>query len=119
MMNNSFLNKIKEFFHKIFFKNEIKRIEASEDESIVNNANSNFKDDLLVNTNVNDKNLECSKIANQIFNDEIDCYDLTDEQADDMIEYFNYDIKEKQKELERIKNNIIKMKNSNSFSTNS
>lgn len=113
---SSFISKIKEFFNRIFSKNDIKliqekneEIKLQENESIL--STSNFRDDLIISTNVNNESIKCKEIANKIFSEEIDCYDLTDEEADEMIDYFKYDINEKEKELQRIKNNILRIKN--------
>lgn len=51
------------------------------------------------------------KTASKLAKGEITSDDLTDEEVDEMIEYFEKDIESKNREIERIKTHIISIKN--------
>lgn len=49
-------------------------------------------------------------LAEKLKREEIDCDDLNDEEIDEMIEFFSNDIKEKDREIEKIKEEILEIK---------
>ena len=54
--------------------------------------------------------MQSLKILQNLINEEISVYELTDSETDEIIDYVKEDIEEKDKELNRIKKNITKMK---------
>lgn len=104
------IKKIKMFFYNVFMGKGIKQINASfEEDANKVPEQTNFIEE--VSSKVDNNSLSVQELANQIMSDEVDCYNLTDEQADTMIEYFIKDIAKKENELEKIKNHILEMKN--------
>lgn len=129
-MNNSLIKtnsvwyKIKRFFSKIFgekkdnirenintSKNIIDKTveEVNEKIEIKKETEKTFKEEISYKEEIKEKNRK-EEIANELLNGRTDVYDLSDEEVDEMIEYFTADIEKQNKELQRIKNNIIQMK---------
>ena len=48
-------------------------------------------------------------LAEQLLNEKIEITDLTDDEVEDMTEYFKNDIEEVDRELEKVKANILRM----------
>jgi len=90
------LYKIKRFFNNIF---NISKAEKIVEKPI--SKTSELKQNVL---------FEKENLAKKLRTGEIDVYDLSDEEVDYMIEYFNKSIESKDKELEKIKANILRMK---------
>lgn len=65
------------------------------------NNKESFKEKININKNI---------LAEKLRSGEIDCDDLNNEEIDEMIKFFNNDIKEKDKEIEKIKEEIIEIK---------
>ena len=129
-MNNSLIKtnsvwyKIKKFFSKIFgekndnirenintSKNMIDKTveDVNEKIEIKEEAEKTFKEEISYKEEIQEKNRK-EEIANELLNGRTDVYDLSDEEVDEMIKYFTEDIEKQNKELQRIKNNIIQMK---------
>ena len=90
------LYKIKRFFNSIFRINKTEKVIEKPTSSPVR-ATSNV---LFVK----------EKLAKKLKTGEIDVYDLSDEEVDEMLEHFEKSIESKDKELEKIKLNILRMK---------
>ena len=56
------------------------------------------------------KQEEQHKLAQKLLDYELSPYGLTEEETDEMTQYFIKDIEEKNRELERIKNHILSMR---------
>ena len=50
------------------------------------------------------------KLALNLINADVDVNDLTDEEVDEMIEWFKQDIEKQNNELKRIKNHILQIR---------
>ena len=68
-----------------------------------------FKEEISYKEEIQEKNRK-EKLAIKLLDGEIDSYDLSDEEVDEMTEYFMKDIEKQNKELQRIKEHIIQMK---------
>ena len=98
--------KIKRFFTNIFRnKNKEKpyvhEVQSKEEMETFNESISMHKEI--------EKEVEKKKIAESLLNEKIEIYDLTDEEVDEMTEYFKEDINKIDQELIRIKQHILQM----------
>ena len=79
-----------------------------------NNKEETIKDNFVVNKealkNVMEESNSKRVLADNLLNGEEVITNLTDEEVDEMIEYFTKDIEGMDKELLRIKENILRMK---------
>lgn len=128
-MNNSLIKtdglwyKIKKFFRNMFSGDKYNsRVEIKEDSgdygnidktnNIVKNDSEikeSFKTDISYKEEIKEQNRKES-IATKLLNGDIDSYDLSNEEVNEMTEYFMNDIEKQNKELQRIKEHIIQMK---------
>lgn len=128
-MNNSLIKtdglwyKIKKFFGNMFSGDKYNsRVEIEEDSgdygnidktnNIVKNdreTKESFKTDISYKEEIKEQNRKES-IATKLLNGDIDSYDLSNEEVNEMTEYFMNDIEKQNKELQRIKEHIIQMK---------
>lgn len=131
-MNNSLIKtdgiwyKIKRFFKNMFSgeKHDNKDIiqenqnintnteKINQNKEIVENEDEikkSFKEEISYKEEIQEQNRK-EKIATKLLDGEIDSYDLSDEEVDEMTEYFIKDIEKQNKELQRIKEHIIQMK---------
>jgi len=106
---NSLWYRIKNFFRKVFNVNEY---DYAGNKEIETNPESNFQKSNLENLykiEIDEKTKK-EKMANQLFCGGKLIDELTDEELDEMIEYFKQDIQEKTQELNRVKEHIIAMR---------
>ena len=128
-MNNSLIKtdglwyKIKQFFGNMFSGDKYNsRVEIKEDSgdygnidktnNIVKNdseTKESFKTDISYKEEIKEQNRK-EIIAAKLLNGDIDSYDLSNEEVNEMTEYFMNDIEKQNKELQRIKERIIQMK---------
>ena len=116
-MNNNLWKKIKEFFRNLFGKNEKILALNSSDNFQNEKENNNFAEQISMKEQLQ-KQEEKHKVAQKLLDYELSPYDLTEEEADEMTEYFIKDIEEKNRELERIKNHILSMRKELEFLNN-
>ena len=93
---NTLRNKIFTFFKNIFFKEKEQKLLPQK--VAIKKENSMFQE-------VNIKN----NLAEKLRNDEVKISDLTDLEIEEMTEFFKKDIAEVDREIERIKMNILRM----------
>ena len=101
--------KIKEVFFKIFANQEKFATLKSGNENYINGERNNFTIQISVKEKMN-KQERLDEIAQKLLNYELIPSELTDKEVDEMTEWFTQDIKEKDKELEKIKNHILSIK---------
>lgn len=99
--------KIKTFFKKIFKKDEIE-INVQHEDTIQNEKKENFISRVSVRDELEKQNQK-EEFAEKLRNGELDVDNLTDDQIDEMTEYFEKDIEEIDKELLRINEHIASM----------
>lgn len=97
---NTIWFKIKNFFRRIF-----KRKKNNEAIEIIDNT---LKNTMTLREKMKEE-LRKKELAEKLLNNEIDVYDLTDEEVEEMTEYFVKDIEQLDTEINRIKNHIIEM----------
>ena len=101
--------KIKSFFSKIFRrKNKNIQIEIANKPENEDLNLDKFQEQILYQNELQEQKRK-EDLANQLLNDEIDEYELDDEQIEEMTEYFEKDIEEQKRKLERIKKHILEM----------
>lgn len=110
MMKNKFWDKIKEFFKKIFGdKKERLALNTGSDYISNKEIKSDFLDEISVQKELENAEKQ-HQIAQKLLNYDLFPSELTEEETEEMIEWFTNDIEEKDKELEKVKNHIIAMK---------
>jgi len=104
--------KIKSFFRRLFSKKEKKlkqeiveelKQEKQEDKKILFKQEITFREEI---EEVNQKD----KLAQELLDGKINCEELSDEEVDEMTEYFRKDIEKQEQELERIKKHILEIR---------
>lgn len=107
---DGFFYKIKKFFRDLF-KNDKKQTledEIEMNEEIVDSNSSNLQNENSYKQQLK-TDTEKDKLANDLLNNKKNVNDLDDKKTEEMIEYFEKDIKKQEEELLRIKNHIIEM----------
>ena len=97
--------KIKSFFKKLFNRKKYSVVEKN----IQKPSTNNFQESISVKKELSEQSRK-EDMALKLINDDIDVWDLTDEEVDEMTEWFKKDIEEKDRELNRIKKHILKMR---------
>lgn len=105
---DSFLYKIKMFFKKIFKTNKTEIITQENNVQEEKQKNIAFEDTLL-KTEIQEQNRK-SLLAKNLLEGELNSSDLTDEETEEMIEYFKDDIQKIDNEILKIKAHILDMK---------
>jgi len=104
--------KIRRFFRRLFSKKEKKlkqeiveelKQEKQEDKKILFKQEITFREEI---EEVNQKD----KLAQELLDGKINCEELSDEEVDEMTEYFRKDIEKQEQELERIKKHILEIR---------
>lgn len=115
MMNNKLIpykenifTKISNFFKKLFFRKK-EYIEESVDEKTIYNIQQkeNFVENIVIKENEKEKRLK--ELQLQYDNGEIDEEDISDEDMDRLIEMYEKETEELNKETEKIKIHISQM----------
>lgn len=117
MMNNNLIpykenifTKILNYFKKKFSKNKSLFIKNNEEENFLNNQYKNkksFLEDIVIKENEEEKRIKNLQL--QYDNGEIDEEDISDEDMDKLIEMYEKETEELNKETEKIKCHIAKM----------
>ena len=71
--------------------------------------NNKFQESISVKKEIDEQNKK-EKLALNLINADVDINDLTDEEVDEMIEWFKQDIEKQNNELKRIKNHILQIR---------
>lgn len=103
--------KIKSFFRKIFQKNNIKNVESSEtkETNVSNEQKQNFERQISYRKELREKNKK-EKLAKKLVAGEKSVDDLTENEIDEMTEYFQIEIEKTDRELDKIKWEILELK---------
>lgn len=100
---------------KRFFSNLIEKIFHKPTDNFSNDETTDtISSNKMFETNSQNQEFQASQkkisLAYKLKNNEIDVFSLSDEETEEMIEYFDEYIKNKEKELQSIKKNIESMK---------
>lgn len=71
--------------------------------------NNKFQESISVKKEIDEQNKK-EKLALNLINADVDVNDLTDEEVDEMIEWFKQDIEKQNNELKRIKDHILQIR---------
>ena len=71
--------------------------------------NNKFQESISVKKEIDEQNKK-EKLALNLINADVDVNDLTDEEVDEMIEWFKQDIEKQNNELKRIKNHVLQIR---------
>lgn len=108
---NTIGDKIRRFFNKLFRKNYY--IEQTSDKSEIKDADiikkSLLQDTISYKAELEEKQRK-EEMAQELLNGSIECEELTEEELEEMTEYFSEDIKKQEQELKRIKMHIMEMR---------
>jgi len=102
---NNILDNIKDFFRNLFQKENSQKLLVE-------------KTDLLQKEPLFEKENRQIDLAKKLMNKEINIMELTDEEVEEIIEYFEKDNIELDREINKIKANIIRIKSKLSSSCN-
>jgi len=102
---NNILDNIKDFFRNLFQKENSQKLLVE-------------KTDLLHKEPLFEKENRQIDLAKKLMNKEINIMELTDEEVEEIIEYFEKDNIELDREINKIKANIIRIKSKLSSSCN-
>ncbi len=103
---DKFLYKVKRFFRLLFIKNNSQFYKNAE-----NIQNIELKLDQIISCKTEDEEIRIkSGLADKLMKSELSISDLADDEIENMIHFFQDDIKLKSEELELIKNQIIELK---------
>ena len=109
-MKSNLFNRVKEFFKRVFKRESSKLLISVENTNYIKNKqNNNFKNSISARDEVIALGNK-RQMAQKLLTYEVFPVELTEEETDDMIEYFKKDIDRKDKELEKTKQNILLMK---------
>jgi len=93
---NKIFSGVKNFFSTLFQKENSQKLLAE-------------KTELTKEESLFQKEIRQRDLAKKLMNKEIDIIELTDEEAEEMTEYFEKDNIALDREIERVKNNILRM----------
>lgn len=99
--------KIKKFLYNIFNKKENNN--KKEEKNVQKHIDNKFQESISVKKEI-DKQNKKEKLALNLINADTDINDLTDEEVNEMIEWFKEDIEKQDNELKRIKAHIIQIR---------
>ena len=99
--------KIKKFLYNIFNKKE--NDNKKEEKNVQKHIDNKFQESISVKKDIDEQNKK-EKLALNLINADIDINDLTDEEVNEMIEWFKEDIEKQDNELKRIKAHIIQIR---------
>lgn len=99
--------KIKKFLYNIFNKKE--NDNKKEEKNVQKHIDNKFQESISVKKDIDEQNKK-EKLALNLINADIDINDLTDEEVNEMIEWFKQDIEKQDNELKRIKAHIIQIR---------
>ena len=99
--------KIKKFLYNIFNKKE--NDNKKEEKNVQKHIDNKFQESISVKKDIDEQNKK-EKLALNLINADTDINDLTDEEVNEMIEWFKEDIEKQDNELKRIKAHIIQIR---------
>ena len=99
--------KIKKFLYNIFNKKE--NDNKKEEKNVQKHIDNKFQESISVKKDIDEENKK-EKLALNLINADTDINDLTDEEVNEMIEWFKEDIEKQDNELKRIKAHIIQIR---------
>ncbi len=99
--------KIKKFLYNIFNKKENNN--KKEEKNVQKHIDNKFQESISVKKEIDEENKK-EKLALNLINADTDINDLTDEEVNEMIEWFKEDIEKQDNELKRIKAHIIQIR---------
>ena len=100
-------HKIKKFLYNIFNKKETNN--KKEEKNVQKHIDNKFQESISVKKDIDEQNKK-EKLALNLINANVDIDDLTDEEVNEMIEWFKEDIEKQDNELKRIKAHIIQIR---------
>ena len=114
---DKFVYKIKRFFRNLFWRrNSQVIIEPTEEEKQAETAEA-LEKIISCKTEVQEINIK-EQLADKIIKNELPIKDLSEEELDQMIEYFKADIKTKEEEIKQLKKEIAELKKENKKENN-
>ena len=85
------------------------RKKRKDDMNDLKSNNSDFIKRISVREELQEENKK-DRLAQKLMNGELDIFDITDEEVEQMIHWFKNDIQEKDKEINKKKEHILKMR---------
>jgi len=113
-MNNKLIKtdgiwyKIKKMLYKLFQKRE--KLEIYNIEGPITKEKKAFLDEISYREEIKESDRK-NKIADRLLNTELEICDLSEDEIDEMIEYFKKDIQKQDEKINLIKKQIIEMRN--------
>ncbi len=101
--------KIRRFFMNLFMKRNSERAEETFEE-IMNNTELELNKVTSYKTEIQEVGIK-QELARKLIKNELAINDLTEEEIDEMIEYFKNDIESKNVELESVKKELAELMN--------
>lgn len=101
--------KIRRFFMNLFMKRNSERVEETFEE-IMNNTELELNKVTSYKTEIQEVGIK-QELARKLIKNELAIDDLTEEEIDEMIEYFKNDIESKNVELESVKKELAELMN--------
>ena len=101
--------KIRRFFMNLFMKRNSERVEETFEE-IMNNTELELNKVTSYKTEIQEVGIK-QELARKLIKNELAINDLTEEEIDEMIEYFENDIESKNVELESVKKELAELMN--------
>ena len=101
--------KIRRFFMNLFMKRNSERVEETFEE-IMNNTELELNKVTYYKTEIQEVGIK-QELARKLIKNELAINDLTEEEIDEMIEYFKNDIESKNVELESVKKELAELMN--------
>lgn len=101
--------KIRRFFMNLFMKRNSERAEETFEE-IMNNTELELNKVTSYKTEIQEVGIK-QELARKLMKNELAINDLTEEEIDEMIEYFKNDIESKNVELESVKKELAELMN--------
>ncbi len=101
--------KIRRFFMNLFMKRNSERVEETFEE-IMNNTELELNKVTSYKTEIQEVGIK-QELARKLIKNELAINDLTEEEIDEMIEYFKNDIESKNVELESVKKELAELMN--------
>lgn len=101
--------KIRRFFMNLFMKRNSERVEETFEE-IMNNTELELNKVTSYKTEIQEVGIK-QELARKLIKNELAINDLTEEEIDEMIEYFKNDIESKNVELESVKKELAELIN--------
>lgn len=110
MTNSKLWNRIKNFFTILFGKKEkTLALKTGNENSLNNEIDNKFIETISIRDELK-KQEEINQMAQKLLNNKVSPYELTEDETDNMTQYFYRDIEDKKKELENVREHILSMR---------